>query len=93
MPHGLQIFKADGTKVFDSDVAQGGWLADVVPAPAGGGVVAFPEFPGRVAFVTELDGQVSIPGSFFPIVDYGLGHPRVTFNAVLAGRFYAVFIQ
>ena len=88
MAFGIQTFNEIGLLVWDSTTALGGVVADYQEyAASSSGVLVYPSFAGRTAFVVPVLDLVTGTVS----VDSLLGYPRVTItSAALLRRFMLV---
>lgn len=76
MAYGLQLYKSNGTIIFDSSQQPGGCVVDVVTATSTTQIKNYSLFAGRTAEVIRTSGignEVTI--------SYSSGYPTITFPA------------
>lgn len=90
MSYGLKVWDSSGDVTFDSTLAVGGCLMEIVSSSTSSSVVkTYPNFAGRSAFAVLTTW---LRYSVIPTIDYALGYPRLTIPVTSADVKFAVFI-
>lgn len=77
MATGIQVWDDTSNLVFDSNLAVGGYLTDVVLGSTSTQVKSYPEYAGKTAVVQAVFGSANP----VPTISYASGYPVVTIPA------------